>query len=229
MGRCVDNFLSSLCHCSKTVVAYRQSLGYRPNVCPTFFNLGFCPDRWRPADGSQGGVGASGPPGAQRPERRELARIARMAAGDHGSWGLAGREWIGRTFAEGKATLVFGCCPARACDREPDSGVVGRSFAGISPGSVGRFLALRATVGRIGSRLIMRAGFFPVSGNWVDLFVDRLGRSNVYAGGWRCLMHVREPRARQNEANLEKTYCKTQRQEIIAASHLTRVEIRVSS
>jgi hypothetical protein len=47
------------------------------------------------------------------------------------------------------------------------------SFEAISPRSEAHISALCPTIGRIVSRSIRAAEFFPISGNWFDHFVDR--------------------------------------------------------
>ncbi len=69
----------------EAVVVYRQSLRYRPNFWPTYFNLSYAlTDGKRLTEAraacEQAARLAPNEPGP----RRELARIARLAAGGHG-------------------------------------------------------------------------------------------------------------------------------------------------
>ncbi len=78
---------------------------------------------------------------------------------------------MGRSFAERKATLVFG---RGALARELEARRRTReAFDGNLACSNARFFALRPTTQTIGRRLIKAAEFLANWRNWVDLFVDR--------------------------------------------------------
>ena len=67
----------------EAVIAYRQSLRYRPNYFPTFFTLGFAlTDGGRLTEARAAWEQAARLAPSDPGPRRELARLARLAAGD---------------------------------------------------------------------------------------------------------------------------------------------------